>query len=340
MIPRPARLSRNEYADGILRADRAMLARAITLVESSLPEDEELAEWVLEECLPHSGKSIRIGITGVPGVGKSTFIEALGGYLTGERNETLAVLTIDPSSPISGGSILGDKTRMEKLARNERAFIRPSPSRGHLGGVTRGTREAILLCEAAGFRNIFVETVGVGQSEIAVRSLVDCFVLLMLAGAGDELQGIKRGLFELADIIAITKADGANEAAAALALQQYRSALHLFRTPGDGWRPAAITCSARTGQGITQIWDIVMEHRLHTGKNGFFQRRREEQRLEGFDEALSAAIRARLVKGAEASSVYESVMKKIRRGEVTPRSAARVALDQLTGIPPRQGTHT
>jgi LAO/AO transport system kinase len=235
------RLSLQHYVDGVLGADRMVLARAITLVESHLPADADLAARLLDSLLPHTGRALRVGITGVPGVGKSTFIDALGMHLLRDRGENVAVLSVDPSSPISGGSILGDKTRMERLAVEDRAFIRPSPARGHLGGVARTTRETMLLCEAAGYRNVLVETVGVGQSETAVRSMTDFFLLLMLAGAGDELQGIKRGVMELADVVAINKADGANVEAAERARAEAENALHFFPGPGSGWTPRALS---------------------------------------------------------------------------------------------------
>jgi LAO/AO transport system kinase len=224
----------------VLAGDRVALARAITLIESSLPSDAERAALLLNAVLPHIGKTRRLGITGVPGVGKSTFIDALGIHVTQGLGERLAVLSVDPSSPISGGSILGDKTRMARLAMEERAFIRPSPSGGHLGGVAQRTRETILLCEAAGYCNVFIETVGVGQSETAVRSMSDFFLLLMLAGAGDELQGIKRGIIEMIDGMAINKADGDNKRKAERARIEYASALHLFPASGDGWTPQVV----------------------------------------------------------------------------------------------------
>src|SRR5580704_4899084 len=231
------RLSLQLYIDGVLRGDRMVLARAITLIESALPSDGDLAAPLLDALLPHTGSALRVGITGVPGVGKSTFIDALGMHLIRERGQNVAVLSVDPSSPISGGSILGDKTRMERLTVEEHAFIRPSPARGHLGGVARRTRETMLLCEAAGYQNILVETVGVGQSETAVRSMTDFFLLLMIPRSGDELQGIKRGIIEMIDGIAINKADGDNVDAARRSQGEYRSALHLFPAAADGWNP-------------------------------------------------------------------------------------------------------
>src|SRR5512140_2162826 len=274
-LRRRARLTPDAYVAGIRAGDRSVLGRAITLVESELPSDVDLGAEVIEACLPFTGLARRIGITGVPGVGKSSFIEALGTYLTREIGETVAVLSVDPSSPRSGGSILGDKTRMERLATDDRAFIRPSPSRGHLGGVARRTREAMLLCEAAGYQNVLVETVGVGQSETAVRSMVDFFLLLLLPGGGDELQGMKRGILEMTDLIAINKADGDNRARADRARHEYESALHLFPASADGWTPRVMTCSALTHDGVAEVWSAVLEHQALLGSNGWLARLRE-----------------------------------------------------------------
>ena len=237
--PGRRRLDLGAYVDGVRAGNRVVLAQAITLIESTRPDDAEKAAALLDTLLPHTGRARRVGITGVPGVGKSTFIDTLGMLLVRERGESVAVLSVDPSSPFSGGSILGDKTRMERLAVEERAFIRPSPARGHHGGVARHTREAMLLCEAAGFDNVLVETVGVGQSEMAVRSMTDFFLLLMLAGAGDDLQGIKRGIVEMVDAMAVTKADGDNTVRAERARAEYRAALHLFPASADGWAPVS-----------------------------------------------------------------------------------------------------
>lgn len=265
-----------DYVEGILRGDITLLSKAVTLVESSNPKHQEIAQEIIKLCLPHSGKSIRIGITGVPGVGKSTFIEALGIYIT-KQGGKLAVLAIDPSSERSKGSILGDKTRMEELAGDKNAYIRPSPSAGSLGGVARKTRETIILCEAAGFNHIFIETVGVGQSETAVHSMTDFFLLLMLAGAGDELQGIKRGIMEMADLIAINKADGNNVEKAQLAKIQYKNAIHLFPRKDSGWEPGVLTCSAVQKSGIAEIWDEIEKYRQLTIQNEWFENRRNQQ---------------------------------------------------------------
>jgi len=324
---RRRRLTANEYVDGILAGNRAVLARAITLIESELAQDADVAGEVLDRCLPHTGNSLRLGISGVPGVGKSTFIEALGTYLTRERCETVAVLSVDPSSPISGGSILGDKTRMERLATDDRAFIRPSPSRGHLGGVARSTREAMLLCEAAGFRNLIVETVGVGQSETAVRSMVDFFLLLILAGAGDELQGMKRGILEITDLIAINKADGDNLARAERARSEYASALHLFAASADGWQPRAVTCSAAVGTGIREIWDTVLAHRRLVQDNGWFERRRSAQALSWMQEALLSGLEVSFHRNARVKSRQAALEADVLAGRISPFRAARELLE-------------
>ena len=275
---RPANLSVQDYLQGILSGNRVILSKAITLIESSKKEHQELAQEIIEKCLPHSGKSFRLGITGVPGVGKSTFIEAIGMYLIGQGKK-IAVLAIDPSSQRSKGSILGDKTRMEDLANNPNAFIRPSASAGSLGGVARKTKETIILCEAAGFDTIFVETVGVGQSETAVASMVDFFLLLMLAGAGDELQGIKRGIMEMADMILINKAEGDNLQKAKLARTQYENALHLFPPAPSGWTPLVETCSALHHQGMETVWKMIEDYLKLVENNGYFDKNRNNKRF-------------------------------------------------------------
>lgn len=265
-----------ELVEGILKGDITMLSRAVTLVESLAPEHYALAQEVIEKCLPYSGKSRRIGITGVPGAGKSTSIDVFGLHVL-KSGGKLAVLAIDPSSERTKGSILGDKTRMEKLSVHPDAFIRPSPSAGSLGGVARKTRETIVLCEAAGFDNIFVETVGVGQSETAVHSMVDFFLLIQIAGAGDELQGIKRGIMEMADGIVINKADGDNIGPAQLAQAQYRSALHLFPPTASGWKPEVLTYSGYYELGIPEIWEMIDRYFDFVKANGYFDIKRNEQ---------------------------------------------------------------
>jgi LAO/AO transport system kinase len=266
----------DDYVNGILNGDRGILSQAITLIESSKFEHQKIAQEIIEKCLPYSGKSVRIGITGVPGAGKSTFIEAFGKHVTNNGHK-LAVLAIDPSSERSKGSILGDKTRMEELSVDQNAYIRPSPSAGSLGGVARKTRESLILCEAAGFDTILIETVGVGQSETAVHSMVDFFLLIKIAGAGDELQGIKRGIMEMADAISINKADGNNIHKAQLARVQFENALHLFPKSPSGWNPKVLTCSAIEKTGIDSIWDTIMDYCSHTQQNGYFEHRRSEQ---------------------------------------------------------------
>lgn len=320
------RLSLAEYRDGILGGNRLVLARAITLVESTLAADAELALELLEMCLTHTGRARRVGITGVPGAGKSTFLEALGTYLTREREETVAVLSIDPSSPLSGGSILGDKTRMEKLATDERAFIRPSPAGRQLGGVARRTRETMLLCEAAGFQNIFIETVGVGQSESSVRSMVDTFVLLMLAGAGDELQGIKRGITELTDVVAVHKADGENRRAAERARTELELALHYFPVGEDGWRPRVLTCSARSGDGIEHLWDVVLEQRALLEGSGYLERRRRVQMIGWMREMIAQSLEERFFSDCRVRAAAPELEARVRDGQT---SAFRAAADLL-----------
>jgi LAO/AO transport system kinase len=320
------RLPLDRYLAGVLGGDRVILARAITLVESDLPRDAELAARLLDAILPHAGHSHRVGITGVPGVGKSTFIDTLGMHLLRERGESLAVLSVDPSSPISGGSILGDKTRMERLAVEERAFIRPSPARGHLGGVARRTRETMLLCEAAGYRNILVETVGVGQSETAVRSMTDFFLLLMLAGAGDELQGIKRGIIEMLDGMAINKSDGDNQLNAERARLEYASALHLFPASADGWIPRVVTCSALTGEGVAAVWEIVLEHRRQMEDSGHFAARRSRQALEWMRELVALGLEDAFRHNAAIAARLPELQEAVRQGRATPFAASRELL--------------
>jgi len=286
---RPA-LTTAQYVEGILAGDITVLSQAITLVESNLPEHYEQAQEIIERCLPRSGNSVRIGITGVPGAGKSTFIEAIGNMVT-SLGHRLAVLAIDPSSERSGGSILGDKTRMESISSNPDVFIRPSPSAGSLGGVARKTRETVILCEAAGFDTIFIETVGVGQSETAVHSMVDLFMLLQISGAGDELQGIKRGIMEMADLVVITKADGENIRKAELAKAQISNALHLFPEPESGCRPQVFTCSAVDGSGLSEIWKEVGDFIACTRRNGFFTSNRRRQNKYWMYETINEALR-------------------------------------------------
>ena len=291
--PYRKRLSPETYRDGILAADRFILSRAITLIESTLPSDNELAVWLLNAIEHATGNSIRIGITGVPGVGKSTFIESFGEHLVNEGNR-LAILTIDPSSSITGGSIMGDKTRMDNLVRLDEVYIRPSPSGRALGGVTSATRNVRALCEAAGFNVIIIETVGVGQSETAVKGLTDYFLLLMLAGAGDELQGMKRGIMEMADSLLITKADGQNLQKAKMAKLEYANAFHLMPPNKSGWNPEVQTCSAITGEGIGNVWDTIQQYVKLTQNNGFWQKNRHLQNIEAFHEVLEVVFMRKL----------------------------------------------
>jgi LAO/AO transport system kinase len=313
--------------DGIRSGDRMMLSKAITLTESALPSHNELAQEIIEKCLPWSGQSVRLGITGVPGVGKSTFIESLGMQLIHD-NRRLAVLAIDPSSERSKGSIMGDKTRMEELSAEPHAFIRPSPSAGSLGGVARKTRETIILCEAAGYDTIFIETVGVGQSETAVHSMVDFFLLLMLAGAGDELQGIKRGIMEMADAIAITKADGENIERAERAMSEYANALHLFPPPPSGWTPRVTTCSSRSGRGIPNIWDIVLEYIAMVKHNGYFEKRRLEQSRYWMFETINQSLKDSFYNDNRIQKLLETFEEKVLSGEMTPFTPARALLEK------------
>ncbi len=312
-------------AQSLLSGDRNALANAITLIESTSPKHQKEAQQILDEILPHTGKSIRIGITGVPGVGKSTFIEALGNYLIKEKKKKVAVLAVDPTSSISKGSILGDKTRMENLAKSEHAFIRPSPSTGTLGGVASQTREAILLCEAAGYNVLFVETVGVGQSETAVHSMVDFMLLLLLPGAGDELQGMKRGIVELADLLAINKADGDNLQKVKLAKADYKQALHLFSTSENGWKPDVVACSSLTGSGIPEIWKQVESFEKHSKANGFFAKRRKEQRKFWLQELLTALVLRNFYENKKVKKKFSEFEKMVEEEKISVTKAA----DQL-----------
>jgi LAO/AO transport system kinase len=318
-------LSPDAYTNGILSGDISLLSRAVTLVESSKPEHQVTAREIIRQCLPHSGNSIRIGITGVPGAGKSTFIEVLGTMLTGQGHK-LAVLAIDPSSERSKGSILGDKTRMENLAGDPRAYIRPSPSAGSLGGVARKTRETVILCEAAGFDTIFIETVGVGQSETAVHSMTDLFLLLMLAGAGDELQAIKRGIMEMADIVAINKADGNNREKAELAKIQYRNALHLFSARESNWEPLVMTCSSTEKNGITEIWDKILDYKQKSMESGYFRQNRNLQSLNWMYETINEQLKQHFYNQPVLKSKVNEMEEKVLKDEISSFEAARQLL--------------
>lgn len=319
-------LSVQQYVEGILNSDITILSQAVTLVESSKAEHQGIAQEIIVKCLPFSGNSVRIGITGVPGVGKSTFIEAMGKHITAQGNK-LAVLAIDPSSERTKGSILGDKTRMEDLSIDPFAYIRPSPSAGSLGGVARKTRETIVLCEAAGYNHIFIETVGVGQSETAVHSMVDFFLLLMLAGAGDELQGIKRGIMEMADLITINKADGNNVEKAGLARVQYMNALQLFPPADSGWKPKVMTCSAFMKTGIGEIWETIDQYLAFVKNNNYFQHKRNEQSKFWMYETINEQLRNNFYQNEKIIAMMEDWEKKVLNEEVSSFVAARKLLD-------------
>jgi LAO/AO transport system kinase len=319
--------SADEYVTGILSGNRTILSQAITLVESSLVGHYETAQTIIEKCLPYSSRSIRIGITGVPGAGKSTFIETFGLYITG-KGKKLAVLTIDPSSEQTKGSILGDKTRMELLSVHPNAFIRPSPTTGTLGGVARKTRETIILCEAAGFDTILIETVGVGQSETSVHSMVDFFLLLMLAGAGDELQGIKRGIMEMADLITITKADGANKLIAETARISYQNALHLFPKKPSGWAPQVLTCSAKANTGIVELWHIIEEYIDFTKKSGYFESFRKEQAVVRMHSTIHEYLTNSFYNQDGVKEMLPGIEKQLHEGTITSYKAALELLDR------------
>lgn len=325
--PRRRQLTAGEFVEGILKGNVTLLSQAVTLVESVRPEHQALAQEVIEKCLPYTGKSVRVGISGVPGAGKSTSIDAFGLHVLQQYGGKLAVLAIDPSSERSKGSILGDKTRMEKLAVHPDSFIRPSPSAGSLGGVARKTRETIFLCEAAGFDKIFVETVGVGQSETAVHSMVDFFLLIQLSGTGDELQGIKRGIMEMADGIVINKADGDNLERARLAATQFRNALHLFPAPESGWTPQVLCYSGFYSLGIKEIWDMVYEYVRFVKANGYFDYRRNEQSKYWMYESINEHLRSSFYHHPEVESLLQLKEKQVLEGRISSFIAARDLLD-------------
>ncbi len=321
------RMPASWYVDGILKGDIPILSKAVTLVESSKAEHQSVASEIIRCCLPYSGNSVRIGITGVPGAGKSTFIEALGGFIT-RKGHKLAVLAIDPSSERSKGSILGDKTRMEKLAGNRNAYIRPSPSAGSLGGVARKSRETVILCEAAGFDTVFIETVGVGQSETAVHSMTDFFLLLMLAGAGDELQGIKRGITEMADMIVINKADGNNREKAELARSQYSSALHLYPLKESGWNPIVTTCSSIEETGIEEVWDHILRFCEHTRDNGYFSHNRNQQSRFWMFETINEKLKQSFYSDPNIEPLIAEMEEKVIHAELSSFEAASLLLEK------------
>lgn len=324
--PKRRQFTAAEYVEGIVKGDITVLSQAVTLVESVLPEHQALAQEVIEKCLPYSGNSIRVGISGVPGAGKSTSIDVFGLHVL-EQGGKLAVLAIDPSSERSKGSILGDKTRMEKLSVHPNSFIRPSPTAGSLGGVARKTRETIILCEAAGFDKIFVETVGVGQSETAVHSMVDFFLLIQLAGTGDELQGIKRGIMEMADGIVINKADGNNVEKAKLAAAHFRNALHLFPAAESGWTPQVLTYSGFYGLGIKEIWDMIFKYFDFVKKNGYFEYRRNEQAKYWMYETINEHLRDHFYNNPQIAAMLAAKEKEVLGGQATSFTAAKKLLD-------------
>lgn len=323
---RNAKVNPKALVASILKKDTTALSRAITLVESKNPKHLHIANSIIKQCLPHANKSIRIGITGVPGVGKSTFIEAFGKYLTA-LGKRVAVLAIDPSSSITKGSILGDKTRMEALVKDENAYIRPSASGKSLGGVARKTRETIILCESAGFDVIIIETVGVGQSETTVHSMVDFFLLLKLAGAGDELQGIKRGIIEMADAIAINKADGDNLKQAKLAKVEFNRALHLYPLKNSNWQPKVILCSALKNEGIDSIWEIIQEYFKVTTQNNYFNNKRKEQNKFWLIQTIEEQLKSDFFNRSDIKKEFATQLHLIENNKTTPFAAAYYLLN-------------
>jgi LAO/AO transport system kinase len=309
------------YVKGVLEQNRRMLARTITLIESALPEHQALARTILDQLLPHTGKSIRLGITGVPGVGKSTYIESFGMMLV-EKGLQVAVLAVYPSSQISGGSFMADKTRMERLSVEKTAFIRPSPSGGTLGGVARKTRETMLVCEAAGYDVLIIETLGVGQSEIRVASMVDFFLVLMLAGAGDELQGIKKGILELADAIAINKADGGNVANAKRAAKAYETALSLLNPSSPSWKAPVLTCSALEMAGIEDIWNTVLDHKERLEKTGELEERRKKQAIDWMWSLVDDGLKERFYENSSIKKLLNNITREVETGVTAPTDAA------------------
>ena len=321
ILKRNKQFSAQQYTQGIISGDRNFLSRAITLLESSKEEDSKLASEIIRQSLQYSGKSRRIGITGVPGVGKSTFINILGSYLIKNKHK-IAILAIDPSSSISGGSILGDKTRMDSLSGQENAFIRPSPTAGTLGGVAAKTRESIILCEAAGFDTIIIETVGVGQSEISVASMVDVFMMLLVSGTGDDLQGIKRGIMEMVDILVFTKNDGTNIQKTKIAMKQFEMALKMFATKNSLWTPEVLSISAIEDTGISDILSVLDKYFCFIKKNNFFEKNRKIQSKQWFHDQISYLLKAKFYSSKNIKKQIKTIENKVENKELSPISAA------------------
>lgn len=326
--PVPPNLSRDDYVAGILQGNRMILSRAITLIESNASRHFDVGQDIVQRILPHTGRSIRVGITGVPGAGKSTFIETLGCFLC-RQGHRVAVLAVDPSSPVSRGSILGDKTRMENLSREPHAFIRPSPSGGTLGGVARKSRETLLLCEAAGYDVILVETVGVGQGETTVRALVDFFLVLVLTGAGDDLQGIKKGVIELADAILVHKADGNNRARAQVVRSEYEQILHFLRPATEGWKTQAYTGSALTGEGIVALWETIRSFQENQQTAGILEKRRRQQVLAWVRKMLEDYVLQQVSQNSKLASLREQIEHRVDAGTLSPTQGARQLMDAV-----------
>lgn len=327
---RPVRrnLTTEEFAEGILKGDRAVLSRAITLIESNAPRHFAAAQALIQRLLPHTGGAMRVGITGVPGAGKSTFIEALGTWLCGQGHR-VAVLAVDPSSTVTRGSVLGDKTRMEKLSRNPKAFVRPSPSGGTLGGVTRKSRETLLLVEAAGYDVVLVETVGVGQSETTVRNMVDYFLMVALTGAGDDLQGIKKGIMEIADSILVNKADGDNKLKALSARADFDMMLHYLRPATEGWASHAYTCSSLTGEGIPEMWGVIEDFFRTVKANGVFESRRKEQVLRWVNDMAREHLETLIDSNAAIAAARKRIEGEVAAGKLPPTQAAQEIIDVM-----------